>query len=136
MGDFTTLFLLLLLVLVVGTWVRLSRARDRAMREARSRCQQHGLQLLDETVGLSGIRLSRLGDRRVVERRYSFEVSIDGNDREAGHLWMVGNVLTALVLPTIELYTPESSNTSSDPKPAQGNVIPFHRVSKDRDLKH
>jgi hypothetical protein len=45
--------------------------------------------------------------RRVIERRYSFDVSIDGNDREAGHLWMIGNVLTALILPTIELYTPD-----------------------------
>jgi hypothetical protein len=94
------------------------------------------LQLLDETVGLSAIRFRRIADRRVLERRYSFEVSIDGNDREAGHLWMIGNTLTALVLPTIELYTPELANTSESKALDQGNVIPFRRSSNDRDRSH
>lgn len=136
MGDFATLFLLLVLVLMAGAWLRLSRARDRAIQEASTRCQQHGLQLLDETVGLSGIRLRRIADRRVLERRYSFEVSIDGNDREAGHLWMIGNTLTALVLPTIELYTPELTEHSVEPEQtaASGNVLPFR--PKDRDIRH
>ncbi|GLQ96713.1 DUF3301 domain-containing protein [Dyella mobilis] len=138
MGDFATLFLLLVLVLLVGLWLRLSRARDRAIQEARSRCQQHGLQLLDETVGLSGWRLRRFGDQRVLERRYSFEVSIDGNDREAGHLWMIGNVLTALVLPTIELYTPERTEDAIEPghAPSGGNIVPFRPRDRDRDVRH
>jgi hypothetical protein len=138
MGDFTTLFLLLILVVMAVAWLKLSRARDRATEEARSRCQQHGLQLLDETVGLSGVRLRHLGDRRVLERRYSFEVSIDGNDREAGHLWMIGNTLTALVLPTIELYTPELPDPSGErARITQGeNVVPFRRRSDDRDVRH
>ena len=72
MGDFTTLFLLVVLAAIAGTWLRLSRARDRAIQEARARCQEHGLQLLDETVGLSGLRLRRLGEQRVIERRYCF----------------------------------------------------------------
>ncbi|MBM7126894.1 DUF3301 domain-containing protein [Dyella flava] len=138
MGDFTTLFLLFALLGIAGTWLRLSRARDRAVQEARTRCQQHGLQLLDETVGLSGLRLRRVGDRRVVERRYSFEVSIDGDDREAGHLWMIGNTLTALILPTIELYTPELADPSVEQTPIApgGNVLPFRRQSGDRDVRH
>jgi hypothetical protein len=138
MGDFTTLFLLVVLVAIAGTWLRLSRARDRAIHEASARCQQHGLQLLDETVGLSGLRLRRFGDRRVVERRYSFEVSIDGNDREAGHLWMIGNTLTALILPTIELYTPDEPGHSIEraPAPQDGNVLPFRRRTGDRDVRH
>jgi hypothetical protein len=136
MGDFATLFLLLFLVVIAIAWLRLSRARDRAIQEARSRCQQHGLQLLDETVGLSGLRLRRYGDQRVVERRYSFEVSIDGDDREAGHLWMIGHTLTALILPTIELYTPEPASTNPSKAPAQGNVVPFRRSPTDRDRSH
>src|SRR5262249_28558774 len=124
------LFLLLILLAVSGAWLTLSRARDRAIQEARARCQQHGLQLLDETVGLSGLRVKRMAGRLVIERRYSFEVSIDGNDREAGHLWMIGDVLTALVLPTIELYTPEGRARES------GNVLPFRRRDADRDVRH
>ncbi|HUB88973.1 MAG TPA: DUF3301 domain-containing protein [Dyella sp.] len=135
MGDLATLLLLLVLMAIAGIWLVLSRARDRAIQEARRRCQQHGLQLLDETVGLSGVRLRRYRGQRVLERRYSFEVSIDGDDREAGHLWMIGSVLTALILPTVELYTPEypAHETST----AEGtNVVPFRRQYRDRDIRH
>ncbi|HTV84513.1 MAG TPA: DUF3301 domain-containing protein [Dyella sp.] len=138
MGDLATLLLLLILLAIAGTWLSLSRARDKAIQEARTRCYQHGLQLLDETVGLSGLRLRRIHGQRVVERRYSFEVSIDGNDREAGHLWMIGNVMTALILPTIELYMPEREQASlpQPPASAEGNVLPFRRPVRHRDARH
>lgn len=138
MGDLATLLLLIGLLAIVGLWLRLSRARDRAIQEARWRCQQHGLQLLDETVGLSGVRLRRFRGQRVIERRYSFEVSIDGDDREAGHLWMIGNMLTALILPTIELYTPEYPEQSEDQPsvPPSGNIVPFRRQHRDNDVRH
>lgn len=135
MGDLATLLLLLVLMAIAGAWLVLSRARDRAIQEARWRCQQHGLQLLDETVGLSGVRLRRFRGQRVLERRYSFEVSIDGDDREAGHLWMIGPLLTALILPTIELYTPE--HPGEEPSAAGStNVVPFRRHYRDRDIRH
>jgi len=138
MGDFATLLLLLVLVAIVGAWLRLSRARDKAIQEARTRCQQHGLQLLDETVGLSGLRIRQVHGQRVIERRYSFEVSIDGNDREAGHLWMIGNALTALILPTIELYTPDDdTHATSQARHAEGgNVLPFRPHSRNKDVRH
>lgn len=143
MGDFATLLLLLILFAVAAVWLTLSRARDKAVQEARARCQQYGLQLLDETVGLSGIRFRRVEGRLTAERRYSFDVSVDGNDREAGHLWMLGNVLTALILPTIELYTPDNdartldARALADPtRPESGNVLPFRPRSGDRDVRH
>jgi hypothetical protein len=135
MGDLATLLLLLVLMAIAGAWLVLSRARDRAIQEARWRCQQHGLQLLDETVGLSGVRLRRFRGQRVLERRYSFEVSIDGDDREAGHLWMVGSLLTALILPTIELYTPEYPGEETSTTEGT-NVVPFRRHYRDRDIHH
>jgi hypothetical protein len=135
MGDLATLLLLLVLMAIAGAWLVLSRARDRAIQEARWRCQQHGLQLLDETVGLSGVRLRRFRGQRVLERRYSFEVSIDGNDREAGHLWMIGSLLTALILPTIELYTPEYPGEETSTTEGT-NVVPFRRHYRDRDIRH
>jgi hypothetical protein len=138
MGDFATLLLLLILVAIAGTWLRLSRARDKAIQEACTRCQQHGLQLLDETVGLSGLRIRHVHGRRVIERRYSFEVSIDGDDREAGHLWMIGNVLTALILPTIELYTPDDdAHAPSHAMDVEsGNILPFRPRPRDKDVRH
>ena len=49
---------------------------------------------------------------------------------------MIGNTLTALMLPTIELYTPEPLKTSEGHQPPQGNVIPFRRSSNNRDTSH
>jgi hypothetical protein len=106
MNDLSSLFVLLFLGAILVTWLRLSVARERAVLEARRQCSHHGLQLLDETVGLRGIRLRRVNGLRRIERCYSFEVSIDGNDREPGRLWMLDTSLTSLTLPTVELLPP------------------------------
>ncbi len=126
MSDLSNLLLLLLLGVVVALWLRLSVARERAIKEARQQCQQHGLQLLDETVGLRSIRLRRVNGLRLIERGHGFEVSIDGDDREPGRLWMIGNSLTGLSLPTIELV-PRRMIVSSTPASTPGsNVVPLH----------
>jgi len=126
MSDLSSLLLLLLLGVVIALWLKLSVARERAVKEARQQCQQHGLQLLDETVGLRSLRLRRVNGLRLIERGYGFEVSIDGDDREPGRLWMIGNALTGLSLPTIELV-PRESIVRSAPAPTPGsNVVPLH----------
>jgi len=119
MSDLSNLLLLLVLAGVVVLWLRLSAARELAVREARRLCQQHQLQLLDETVGLRGIRLRRWNGIRMIERCYGFEVSVDGQDRQPGRLWMVGNQTTDLSLPTTE--TPAEASTVA----TTGNVVPF-----------
>lgn len=125
MSDLSNLLLLLALGAVVGLWLKLSVARERAVQEARRQCQQHGLQLLDETVGLRGVRLRRVNGLRMIERCYGFEVSIDGHDREPGRLWMIGNALTSLSLPTIELL-PHEEVIAGKTLPAPGNnVVPL-----------
>ena len=108
MSDLSNLLLLLALGAIVGLWLKLSVAREHAICEARRLCQQHDLQLLDETVGLRGIRLRRVNGLRMIERCYGFEVSLEGHDREPGRLWMIGNELTSLSLPTIELLPREA----------------------------
>lgn len=137
MSDFSNLLLLLVLATAVGGWLKLSVARERAVREARQQCQQHGLQLLDETVGLRGLRLRRVNGLRRLERCYGFEVSIDGHDREPGRLWMLGDVMTSLSLPTIELLPPrEDPSGSMRPGPALpapgSNVVPLRPRPGDR----
>jgi len=131
MGKLSDLFLLLALLAIVGLWLKLNRAREQATAEARQQCLRHGLQLLDETVGLRSLRLRRVGGRLGVERCYSFEVSIDGDDREPGRLWLIGTIMTGLSLPTIELYLPEAPH-----KPRLGesdnNVVPLR--PRDRNL--
>ena len=133
MSDLSSLLLLLVLAGIVGLWLKLSRARERAVQEARRQCQQHGLQLLDETVGLRGLRLRRVNGMRMIERCYSFEVSIDGHDREPGRLWMLGGTLTSLSLPTIELLPREVVASSSLPAKI-GNIVPI-RPHRDPDSR-
>jgi hypothetical protein len=125
MGESFDLAVLLTLVAFIGLWMKLSRAREIAMDEARRQCDRHGLQLLDETVGLRGIRLRRHHGERVLERCYGFEVSIDGDDREPGKLWMVAGGMSGLSLPTIRLRQPMEESPSA--VPAGSNVVPLRR---------
>jgi hypothetical protein len=132
MSDLSNLLLLLALGAIVGLWLKLSVARERAVLEARRQCQQHGLQLLDETVGLRGVRLRRVNGLRTIERCYGFEVSIDGHDREPGRLWMIGNTLTSLSLPTIELLSHEETSTRTVLHGPASNVVPLRPRTDNR----
>jgi hypothetical protein len=125
MSDVQDMLLLLMLCAAVTLWLKLTAARERAMVEARRQCEKHGLQLLDESVGLRALRLRRIDGIRRVERGYVFDVSIDGDDREQGRLWMVGNAMTGLSLPTIELTSAETIVASALAK-ASSNVVPLH----------
>jgi hypothetical protein len=148
MGDLSTLLLLVVLLGLGGMWLTLSRSRERAMGIARAQCRQYGLQLLDETVGLSGIRFARLSGRWVLERCYSFEVSIDGHDRDTGRLWMVGTTLTAARLPTFSSKLPDRQNEfpeqakltdpgAAAPLPTStDNVLPFRREPRGGNTLH
>ena len=86
------LILLTALVLALLGWLETLRARERALTVARKHCQRHGAQLLDETVGLTALRLRRSAHGKLTwHRRYGFEVSLHGNDRRRGHLWLAGD---------------------------------------------
>ncbi|CAM5457789.1 DUF3301 domain-containing protein [Rhodanobacter lindaniclasticus] len=131
MSDFSALVLLLVLGAMVGLWLKLSVARERAVRVARQQCQLHGLQLLDETVGLRALRLRRVNGLRRIERGYGFEVSIDGHDREPGRLWMIGDALTDLSLPVMEPAM--AANAPEDAFPASsGKVVALRPRQVDR----
>jgi hypothetical protein len=138
MSDLSNLLLLLVFGAGIGLWLKLSVARERAVREARRQCEQHGLQLLDETVGLRSVRLRRIDGWRRFERCYSFDVSIDGDDREPGRLWMIGQALSGLSLPTIELVPPPQ--TSQAPHAALqapvSNVVPLRPRKHTDDRLH
>lgn len=125
MGKSFDLAVLLALVAFIGLWMKLSRAREIAMGEARRQCERHGLQLLDETVGLRRMRVRRRQGALVIERCYEFEVSIDGDDREPGKLWMAGDDLSELDLPTIRLA--RSPEETAGRAASGNNVVPLRR---------
>ena len=75
------------------------RVRELALQAARRACAQDGVQLLDETVSIRRLSFSRDAQGRWrVWRQYHFEYSIDGLERERGHVIMLGMRLQALVM--------------------------------------
>jgi hypothetical protein len=94
---------LLILALVAALWVNSMRAREIAMRACSRGCQERGVQLLDQTVELSSIRLHAKGKLRL-RRVYRFDFSERGVERYNGHVTLIGNhvVEISLGLPTEE----------------------------------
>ncbi len=75
------------------------RVRELALQAARRACQQDGVQLLDQTVSMRKISLSRDDEGRWrIWRQYHFEYSIDGMEREQGNVIMLGKRMQALVM--------------------------------------
>jgi hypothetical protein len=82
-----------IVVLVAGIafWIDSLRARERALAAGRAACERYGLQLLDETVAVSTLRLARGADGRLRLRRiYAFEFSDTGNNRRQGSVVILG----------------------------------------------
>jgi hypothetical protein len=145
MGNLHDLLLLLVLGGIITAWMKLSRAREIAVAAARRHCELHGLQLLDETVGLRAIRLRRMDGHRRLERGYGFDVSLDGQDREQGRLWMIGQRVSGLNLPTVQWLVGGSEESSSVRRSASearietgasGNVIPLRRRLPNDQQRH
>lgn len=111
---------LLPMVLVLAAfwvWQNALRARERARELARGLCARAGMQLLDETVAVQRLRLRRVpGEGLRLERRYGFEVSVDGADRRRGSLNLLDDDIVSWDLPTVD--APASAPS--------GNVIELH----------
>jgi hypothetical protein len=145
MGNLHDLLLLLVLGGIVTAWMKLSRAREIAVSAARRHCELHGLQLLDETVGLRAIRLRRMDGHRRLERGYGFDVSIDGEDREQGRMWMIGQRVSGLNLPTVQWLVGGGEESTSARRAASeapietgasSNVIPLRRRLPNDQQRH
>lgn len=92
---------LALIVLGVAAlaWFEGMKARERALEAGREACGRYGLQLLDDTVSLAGIRLARDDEGRLrVKRTYSFEFSDTGDNRRQGAIVTLGPDLVDLHL--------------------------------------
>jgi hypothetical protein len=94
-----TWLLLLAIALAVWFWMDALGARERAIRFGRELCREAGVQLLDQTVSLTRIRIARVDGLPTLIRRYGFDISMDGSDRHRGHLDLRGHELGAWSLP-------------------------------------
>ncbi|MEM0955226.1 MAG: DUF3301 domain-containing protein [Pseudomonadota bacterium] len=75
------------------------RVRELALIAARRACDRAGVQLLDATVVVERLSASRDSEGRWrLWRQYRFEYSVEGVERERGHIIMLGQRLQAVVM--------------------------------------
>lgn len=82
-----------LVILVAGTvfWVDTLRAREAALVAGRTACERYGLMLLDDTVAVTRMRLTRNAEGGLrIARTYGFEFSDTGNNRRHGAISLLG----------------------------------------------
>ena len=99
----------LLFVALIGAaawyWFSGTRVRELAIAAARRSTEMADLQLLDQSVALARVSMSRDREGRWrLWRQYRFEFSRDGVSREVGHIIMLGHRLEAVMVaenPTI-----------------------------------
>jgi len=82
---------LLALGALAWLWFDSLKARDAGMDAARAACAADGLQLLDDTVAIAGLKPARNDDGQLVLRRvYEFEYSDTGDNRRRGSVVLLG----------------------------------------------
>lgn len=95
----TDLLVVLLLGVLAGWFLSSTRVRELAIEAVRQASRRDDFQLLDQSVQLSRISLSR--DRQGhwrVWRQYRFDYSQDGVERLEGFVIMLGRQLQAVVV--------------------------------------
>jgi hypothetical protein len=112
----------LLVLMITGAtafsfWNASRAANERAVALGRDACRAAGVQLLDQTVHASGLRLRRRGDGRLgLERSFRFEYSHDGSDRHVGRLVLANGRLVGFSGPV----RPVEGVPEARPRPAAG----------------
>lgn len=97
--NLTDLLIVLVLGLLVGWFLSSIRVRELAVEAVKQASRRDDFQLLDQTVQLSRISLSRNPEGRWrVWRQYRFDYSLDGVERLEGFVIMLGNRLQAVVV--------------------------------------
>lgn len=94
-----TISALLIGAALLWFWTDSMRAREQAMRVSALACKQLELQLLDQSVALARLGLTRGTRGRIQLRRvYRFEFSTDGVERWTGRAVLCGSQLGAVYL--------------------------------------
>jgi hypothetical protein len=94
----SSLFAILLLLLIGWFWLDSLRAREIAIGICRGACERRDLQLLDQAVALQRIGLARTPGGLRLRRVFRFEFSEEGVGRRTGYLTLRGIDLEAFSL--------------------------------------
>ena len=91
---------LMMLAAGMGAWIwRGLGLRDQALRLVRQHCARTNVQLLDESIALTRLRLGRgRHGRPGLIRRYGFEFTVTGERRYPGFIEMHGSSLLKIEL--------------------------------------
>ncbi|RDE19856.1 DUF3301 domain-containing protein [Motiliproteus coralliicola] len=90
-----------LIALLGYSWWHGRGLKDAALRAVRKYCDSQDVQLLDESLVLSGIKPGRGDDGRLcLKRHYRFEFSSTGDERYPGTVEMVGRRIRRITLDT------------------------------------
>ena len=86
--------LMILAAMTFAFWSASRAAAERAIQLGGDACQAAGVQLIDQTVHATGLRLTRGEDGRLgFDRSFRFEYSEDGTDRHIARLVLRGHRL-------------------------------------------
>lgn len=96
--SFSSLNLLLALMLLIWFWRDNLRVRESATRASAKACKSYGLQFLDQTVALQRLRLRWVRSGLRLQRTYQFDYSLEGEGRRTGYLVMLGSQYLSLHL--------------------------------------
>ena len=95
----TSISLLLLIVILVLIWQASQRSRDTAIETARQTCLRQGVQFLDGTAVLQGIKpFFSSADGPGLQRTYTFDYSEDGIGRRTGCVIIRNTRVSAVLL--------------------------------------
>ena len=99
--------MIIFLGLIFLFWQDSLRAREKAKDACLRACRSYGVQLLDDTVALEKIWMRRNESGRVcLERRYVFEFTDGGMQRNGGLIVMLGARVDILALDGGDLFIP------------------------------
>lgn len=126
---------LLLFAALGATWYHVMRLRERAIAHARRICARHGLQFLDDSVGLHRLHMRWHRGALHVLREYRFDTSLGGHDRQVASMTLLRDRVVRMSLPVargtgVNLSVPAARYAPSLPDPAPqpergDNVVPI-----------
>ena len=93
------ILLIVALFFILNFWYQSMKCREIAVAAAKRACSQINVQLLDDTVEVIRLRLCRTNSGTMALcRLYSFDFSMDGEQRHSGTVSMRGRKIIDVVL--------------------------------------
>jgi len=99
------LWWLIPIMLLVWYWQAAVKAKEAAIMAAKKRCQEEGVQMLDDSMAIDSLRLRRMQKGSMgLWRRYGFEFSATGNQRYQAWVVVHGGRVVLIELPPHRMH--------------------------------